>query len=75
MVVRYWPPLLVIAILAIGHFELSELETKATQIFNEPGLIRGNDLRSGSGARLKPDINLAIVRDNRDIKQTEIFRL
>ena len=62
-------------LLDIKLYSRSFYADKVSLIFNELGLIRRNDLRSGSGARLKPDINLAIVRDNRDIKQTEIFRL
>ena len=67
--------MLAIAVLPIGHFKLAEFQASVPQVFNKPCLVGHDDLRSGSGARLKPDINLAIVRDNRDIKQTEIFRL
>ena len=52
LVVWSWPPLLVIAILTIGHFELAKLKASATQIFYEPGLIRRDDLRCRGAARL-----------------------
>ena len=64
--------MLPIAIMAAGHFELAELEAGLAQVFNQTCLIRRNDLCSGGRACLQPDIDLAVVVVQRNIKLAQI---
>ena len=65
--------LLAVAVLPIGHFKLPELQASVAQVFNKPCLVGHDDLRGGSCAGVKPDVNMAIASGKRDIKLSKTF--
>lgn len=63
------------SILAVRHFELTDPDSGMTQVFDQPDLLCCENLSGGGCAGIKPYVDLAILRGERDVQPAQMLWL
>ena len=65
--------LLTRAILAVRHFELTDVHAGLAEIINQLGLLRREDLDRGGSAGIKAYVDRTILRGQDDVQSAQML--